>query len=55
MGNCIRGLYNKDTFITKVPVGSCGSAIGAEQLIFIYGDAADWRHVRLMEENTDEN
>ena len=31
----------------KVPDGSCGSAIGAEQLTFIYGDVADWRHVRL--------
>ena len=28
-------------------VGSCGSAIGAEQLTFIYGDVADRRHVRL--------
>ena len=26
-------------------VGSCGSTIGAEQLIFIHGDAA---HVRLV-------
>ena len=31
----------------KVPDGSCGSAIGAEQLTFIYGDVADRRHVRL--------
>ena len=28
-------------------VGSCGSAIGAEQLTFIYGDVANRRHVRL--------
>ena len=55
MGNGIRGLYNKDTFTMKVPDGSCGSAIGAEQLTFIYGDVADRRHVRLIEENTDEN
>ena len=27
-------------------VGSSGSAIGAEQLTFIYGDVADRRHVR---------
>ena len=34
-------------FTIKVPDGSCGSAIGAEQLTFIYGDIADRRHVRL--------
>ena len=39
----------------KVPDGSCGSAIGAEQLTFIYGDVTDRRHIRLIEENTDEN
>ena len=28
-------------------VGSCGSAIGAEQLTFIYGDVAGRRHFLL--------
>ena len=28
-------------FTIKVPDGSCGSAIGAEQLTFIYGDVAE--------------
>ena len=36
----------------KVPDGSCGSAIGAEQLTFIYGDIADRRHVRFENKNS---
>lgn len=35
----------------KVPKGSCKSAIGAEQLPFLYGDVANRRHIRLKSKN----
>ena len=35
----------------NVTNGRCGSVAGAQQLIFIYRDVADRRHVRFVKKN----